>query len=277
MISSLCLRSSARAVAASSPRAAFLEALQCELPWPSPCSSQLPETPVLNLSVVSFWLGRKGGAGLQWQNLDSLLAGWCQPWFSQGLATHQSHNICLSQSWTDPGRHPSSASEELEQTEAPLFSLGFLPIPAARARAAVCDLLKDIAHPRPLLSACLCGSCVTNGPWDGAAGDRAGDRKGSGQERAEKLVLICFGPLWQNKTFVSSACLSPLSDTKCKVWGPLVVLALIWVISELVFVSRAHLSLIAGGRSVTLSARAVNLSLSTTCFALCRTCCLLIL
>lgn len=160
MIPRLCLRSSARA--ASSPRAAFLEALQCELPWPSPCSSQLPETPALNLSVISFWLGRKGGAGLQWQNLDSLLAGWCQPWFSQGLATHQSHNICLFQSWTDPGRLPSSASEELEQAEAPFFSLGFLSIPAAIA--AVCDLLKDTPHPRPLLSVCLCDSCVTTGP-----------------------------------------------------------------------------------------------------------------
>lgn len=97
VISSPCLRSSARALAASSPRAAFLEARQCELPWPSPCSSQLPETPILNLSVVSFWLG-KGGAGLQWQNLDSLFAGWYQPWFSHGLATHQSYSICLSQS-----------------------------------------------------------------------------------------------------------------------------------------------------------------------------------
>lgn len=75
VISSACLRSSARAMAASSPRAAFLEALQCELPWPSVCSSQLPETPVLNPSVVPFWLD-KGAAGLQWQDLHSLFAGW---------------------------------------------------------------------------------------------------------------------------------------------------------------------------------------------------------
>lgn len=76
--------------------------------------------------------------------------------------------------------------------------------------------------------------------------DRAGDRKGSAQGRAEKLVLICFGPLGQNKTSVSPALLSPLSDTKCKFWGPPVVLALTWVISELVFVSRALFGAVAG-------------------------------
>lgn len=53
----------------------------------------------------------------------------------------------------------SSASEKLEQTEPPFFSLGFLAIPAAVA--GVWDLLKDT----PLFSACLCGSCVTNRPW----------------------------------------------------------------------------------------------------------------
>lgn len=75
VISSPWLGYSARALAASTARAAFLEALQCELPWPGLCSSQLPQTPILNPSVVSFWLG-KGGAWLQWQHLDSLFAGW---------------------------------------------------------------------------------------------------------------------------------------------------------------------------------------------------------
>lgn len=116
--------------------------------------------------------------------------------------------------------------------------------------AAVCDLLKDAPRPRPLLSACLCGSCVTNGPWPSPGiilqMDRAGDGKGSAQGRVEKLVLICFGPLGQNKTSVSPALLSPLSDTKCKFWRPLFVLALTWVISELVFVSRAHFGALSG-------------------------------
>lgn len=154
MIFSPCLRSSARALAASSPRAAFLEALQCELSWPSLCSSQLPETPILNPSVVCFWLD-KGAAGLQWQDLDSLFAGWI---FWVPAISH-----IKSAFPKVPGRLSSSASEELEQTEAPFFSLGFLAIPAAIA--AVCDLLKDTPHPRPLLPVCLCGSCVTEGPW----------------------------------------------------------------------------------------------------------------
>lgn len=81
----------------SSPRAAFLEALECELSWPIPCNSQLPETPILNPSVVSFWLG-KGRTGLQWQDLDSLFAGWIF-WMPAMVFPRSGHpSVCLSQS-----------------------------------------------------------------------------------------------------------------------------------------------------------------------------------
>lgn len=45
-----------------------LKALKIELLWPITCNCQLPETQILNLSVISFQLGKEG-AVLQWQDL----------------------------------------------------------------------------------------------------------------------------------------------------------------------------------------------------------------
>lgn len=45
-----------------------LEALKVELPWPVTRSYQLPETQILDLLVIPFWLGKEGAAW-QWQVL----------------------------------------------------------------------------------------------------------------------------------------------------------------------------------------------------------------